>query len=248
MDSQGYAAVLDDHGRRLAAAAGDDLALTIPSCPGWTMADLVWHVGVVQAFWTGLVAGDLAGPGDFRPPDRPDEASLVAWYTAGLDHTVATLGGADPAATVWTWAEDRTAGFVQRRMAHEAVVHAWDAAAARHQAWTVDASLAVDGVDELLDAFLFRVAVVDGLGDGIHLHSTDTDDGLGEWLLRTESEAWVVEHRHAKGAFAARAPASGLLLALWGRVPVVELQTFGDSALFQRFTAALAASMGSRRP
>ena len=40
-------------------AAESGLDLPIPSCPGWTMADLVWHLGEVHAFWGQVVAGKL---------------------------------------------------------------------------------------------------------------------------------------------------------------------------------------------
>lgn len=59
----------------------------------------------------------------------------------------------------------------------------------------------------------------------IHLHATD---GEGEWLIRFDPGDVVVESGHAKGDAAVRGPAGDLLLWLYGRVPLDDLQAFGD--------------------
>ena len=44
----------------------------VPSCPDWTVADLLWHLGEVQMFWgddRGAAVDDPAGAED---PVRPD--------------------------------------------------------------------------------------------------------------------------------------------------------------------------------
>ena len=183
------------------------------------------------------------------PGERPGDGALAGWYRSTLEGLTTVLAGADPAQPVWTWAQDHTAGFVQRRMAHELAVHAWDADDALGRSGPIAADTAVDGIDELFEAFLFRVPFGDrfAAGDALHLHSTDpAGDGSGEWLLQASDGAWMVERRHAKGAFALQAPASDLLLALWGRVPIDGLRSFGDRAVFDELVEGLRASMGGR--
>ena len=231
-----YVAVVRDQGTRLADVATGALDVPIPSCPEWAMADLVRHVARVADFWRQLVDGTIDSPGAFVPTDRVAADDLVASYRVALDRLVSALAAADPDAEMWTWSADHRAGFVQRRMAQELAVHSWDAHHARGVSEPLDAALAVDGVDEYLEAFLPQIPVIDDLGDGIHLHATDVDAG-GEWLIRVQDGVWAPEHRHAKGAFAARGPASDLLLLLWGRRRPEELQTFGDPDVFRRFAA-----------
>ena len=59
-----------------------------------------------------------------------------------------------------------------------------------------------------------------------------TNPSDGEWLARFEPDRAVVTHEHAKGDAAARGTASDLLLLMWGRVPVEQLEVFGDASLF----------------
>jgi uncharacterized protein (TIGR03083 family) len=240
-----YVAAVRDHGTALATAAEDALEVPVPSCPEWSMADLVRHVSVVGDFWRQLVDGTIDSPGAFAPDDRPADEALVGSLRVAVDRLVSTLAAADPAAPVWTWSADHSAGFVQRRMAQEFVVHSWDGHHAIGAESPIDADLAVDGVDEFLESFLPRMPVVDDLGDGIHLHATDVDAG-GEWLIRVADGSWAPEHRHAKGAFAARGAASDLLLVLWGRREAGDLQAFGDGDVFRRFTDARARASRGR--
>jgi hypothetical protein len=57
-------------------------------------------------------------------------------------------------------------------------------------------------------------------------------------LVRLEDElTW--EHGHHKGDLAVRGSREQLLLACWGRVPLADLETFGDTGLWNRFLASL---------
>jgi len=73
---------------------------------------------------------------------------------------------------------------------------------------------------------------VRGAGESIHLHCTDGD---GEWLVRLGADAVVVTREHAKGDVALRAPASELLLFLWGRRDASAGEVFGDASVLERW-------------
>ena len=70
----------------------------------------------------------------------------------------------------------------------------------------------------------------------MHLHCTDVD---GEWLVvGEEGRAPVVTREHAKGGCALRGSAADLLLALWRRVDLDQVDVVGDADLAARFVAA----------
>ena len=81
---------------RIASAAEGRLDRIVPSCPGWQVADLVWHVGIVHMFWRMVARGALTGPAAWSEPDRPDNDDLVAWFRDGVDLTATIPGRPGP--------------------------------------------------------------------------------------------------------------------------------------------------------
>jgi uncharacterized protein (TIGR03083 family) len=220
------------------AAAGAGLDAHVPTCPDWTVAGLLAHLGHVQS-WARLTVETRTAEripwGDV--PEPPPEPELLDWFREQGRALVATLRATDPSTPVWTFDSDGTAWFWYRRQAHEVAVHRVDAQSAAGAVTPIDAALAVDGVDEWLHLVPFRASgPIGGRGETVHLHATDTDDALhGEWLVMLDGESVSVDHVHAKGDVAARATASDLDLYLWGRAPVSDLEVFGDVALLERF-------------
>ena len=49
----------------------------VPTCPDWSVADLVWHLTEVQHFWTHIVTNRPDGPDSDEEPVRPPDAELV---------------------------------------------------------------------------------------------------------------------------------------------------------------------------
>ncbi|TMK22590.1 MAG: maleylpyruvate isomerase family mycothiol-dependent enzyme [Actinobacteria bacterium] len=227
-----YLAAITRETGALASAAAANLEARVPSCPDWTVADLAYHVGDVYCSWRKLVeerrqtghTGEMA----HRPPD--DE--LLGWVREESGKLVAALA-VDPSIPVWTWAPQKDVAFVQRRMAHETIVHRADADLARGVIGPLDAALAADGVDEFLTWFL--PGDPDELadpGETIHLHATDSGD---EWLVRVAGGEATVTREHAKADAAARAPVADLLWLLWRRIPASGVDVVGDAAVLDRF-------------
>jgi uncharacterized protein (TIGR03083 family) len=230
VETEDYIVTLRRDGARLAEAAAD-LTLPVPSCPEWTVADLVWHVGRVHDFWRQMASG--GNPDTRVEPERPANAELVKWFAEGVEATAEVLAGLDPKTPAWTWSEQRDVGFIQRRMAQETAVHTWDALAAAGRDEPVERALAVDGIDELL-TFMLPATPPKGLGS-VHLHTTD---GPGEWLIVAGEDGWRITREHAKGDVAVRATASELLLLLWRRKGPEVAQVFGDEEVLSHFLAA----------
>jgi uncharacterized protein (TIGR03083 family) len=217
------------------ATAGPDAV--VPDCPGWTAADLAWHVADVWEWWGIIVRDRVTDPHAVVQTTRPatfEEVFAVAEHWAGeLDRV---LTDTDPATPHWTWTADKTTGFVVRRMAQETAVHRLDAERAAGRTHVIDPELASDGVDEFLFAFLKRVADdAAPLAGSVHLHCTDV---AGEWLVVDDGAGgYVVTREHAKGDAAIRGTANDLLLVLWRRLPLDAVEVIGDRAVAERFIA-----------
>ena len=237
MDNAQYTDIVRAEGGRLLEAAAHDLDAAVPACPGWSVADLVAHVGRIY----GWVAEVVAAPGVDRPghpfPEAPPAPELLAWARAQLDALLAVFESAAPGTPCWNWAGDDGVDFYYRRMAHESLVHRHDVEAAVGAATPIDPALAADGIDELLAVGMQSSAnpnkVYDYPAGSLHLHRTD---GEGEWLVRTDAGSLVITREHAKGDVAVRGTAVDLWRYLWGRGGQ-DLEIFGDGELAAAWAA-----------
>jgi uncharacterized protein (TIGR03083 family) len=223
----------------MAELAGGDLTVKVPTCPDWTLRDLLVHTSEVHRWQTQAGLVDAGTFPDMSGAEKPpaDDVAVAAWFQRGVDEAVAALSTVDPDAPRWTWthpAGGDTAQWYFRRIAQETVVHRIDAELAAGDVTDVDPAMAADGVDELLDVFLplYAGRPVGGNGETLHLHATDTD---GEWLLTFQSDRIDSARGHSKGDAAVRAGARDLLLLAWGRAALGETETFGDEAVVARF-------------
>jgi uncharacterized protein (TIGR03083 family) len=139
---------------RLRAVVDTDLTAAVPSCPGWTVADLTHHVGEVYLHKT-LAIQEGVEPDPWPPKELADEdpIALLDRTYAGLQDEFSRHKPEDPAGS-W-YAPDQTVGFWIRRMAQETVIHRIDAELGTGQPIApVPADLALDGIDELLKVFV----------------------------------------------------------------------------------------------
>jgi uncharacterized protein (TIGR03083 family) len=221
-----------------------DPALPVPSCPEWTIAELAAHVGRAHRWAATVVARRAAGPvasadaPDRQPPEDP--GGCADWLVAGAARLAEAVREAGPEMPVWTWSDQRRAGFWTRRMAHETAVHRADAALALGRPVELAPDLAADGISEWLEILPYLRDGGPGtaglLGDGqtMHLHAVDPGIGAaGEWVLRGTAAGLRWEHGHRKADVAVRAPASDLLLLLMGRIPTDDprVEILGDRAV-----------------
>jgi hypothetical protein len=236
-----------------AAATAAGLEATVPSCPGWTVTDLVQHVAQVYLHKTrAMQLGEF--PPDWPPKglaDEPPLALLDRTY-AGLIHELTTR---DPDSPAPTWYEPQpTVGFWSRRMAQETVIHRLDAEQAAQAAQAagtqapagppvspVPDDIATDGVDEVLVRFLGygSTAWPEEFAElqGPRLETADGDDTL---VVETGGTSWTVRPRpdhvevqtgtsgdvHA----VVKADPAPLLCWLWGRGDEQDVWVSGDQA------------------
>ena len=207
-----------------AATAGSDAA--VPTCPGWSVADLVAHQGMVHRWAAARLRLDeteVPSHPEFLASVPPDQ--LLDWFTDGvrdLTHMLRTVHP-DVPAPVFLADAPRPAHFWARRQAHETTMHAVDALSAvlgrlpSAAEVGLDRDLALDGIDELLTGFFPRGRTeLAGLAP-LTLAVTPSDSPR-TWTVRVEGErlTTVREHRpDADATFAAGA--AQLHLGLWNR-------------------------------
>lgn len=233
MDTPRYLTALREHGTALVDAAEGRLDTLVPTCPEWTMADLLWHVGEVHHFWRAIASGAVQDPErDYTDPTRPTDTDLPAWYRDGLAETLTELAALDPTAPRWTWAPRKDGSFIQRRMAQETMVHAWDGLAAIGRAEPLPAEMAADGVDEFLTYFLGLREILglpaEPVGPVGTVLLTATDTGH-VWTIDHTGEHWRMRHEAHPAGCSVSGAASDLLLALWRRTDTGALKVEGNT-------------------
>ena len=235
MEHDDFCEAIRREGRALGAAAEKaGVDAPVPSCPEWTVADLLGHIGRIHRWITGIVNDRQDTIQDhWSQAEPPPEEERIQWFAAGVDPLADALLTAGPAVEMWTWTDDHSSAFWARRQANETAIHRWDAQLAAGDPEPLDRELAADGIDEFMMLLpTWRgVEALRGLTGTLHLHCTDTD---GEWLARL-GESIEVTREHAKGDVAARGAASDLMLLIMDRVPTSAVDVFGDSDLLQTF-------------
>ena len=238
-DTDAYIAATKREGAAVSAvAASGDLDAPVPSCPRWSLDRLVGHLGWVYNWVSAhLEARSVTMLNRDDVPRPPRGEAVAEWFGDAHARVLAALRGIDPATEVWSWAGVNTGAFWHKRMAHESLIHRWDAENAVGEPGPLDGDLAADGVDELMDVILpFGVAhTEDPLPQGtLHLHRTD---GEGEWLCRIAEGRLETERIHARGDVAVRGTGEQLDLVLWRRLRPDDVEVFGDVDVLASWTA-----------
>jgi uncharacterized protein (TIGR03083 family) len=146
VDKEALLASLRADAAALAAAARLGLTEDVPSCPGWSVADLVVHLGAVHRAQAEIVRSRAQEPqgigremfegvagllgwleGSTLFGKRSDlehiPPGIVGWFEEGAALLEGVLRAADPAEPVWSWSEDHTARHYLRMMPIETAVH-----------------------------------------------------------------------------------------------------------------------------
>jgi uncharacterized protein (TIGR03083 family) len=227
---------------------GRDAATPVPTCPKWTLVDLVDHVGGTQRVLAALVGERMTEPSKAfagHVPGPTDPAQWRAWLIEGAAGVERAFESVADDAPVW----DPSGGgagvkFWSRRLFGEACVHRADAAVALDKPYELAPELAVAAVEDWLDTMTSRgywenrAGFADAMrGDGqtLHFHATDAP---GEWVARREQHMVVLERTHTKADVAVRGPAAELLLVLTRRRPLEaapNLELHGDRALLDHW-------------
>ena len=200
-------------------------ALRVPSCPGWTVADLLAHLGQVHRWATAHVSEPGSAP-DFAALERqrPADEDLPAWLRNGAFDLHQALTAAPEDLQARTFLKDAPAPrlFWSRRQCHETTVHRVDGLAARlgrlPTAEEVDVSteLALDGLDELLTGFVprSRSRLRSATPLRLLVRPTDSDE---RWTVTVTEAPPVTVREQIEHDAVLTGTAAQLYLGLWNR-------------------------------
>lgn len=246
-----YVATIREQSARFLSVLRDTASSAqVPSCPDWDAADLVWHLGEVQTFWENVVRRDITDEDQLdglEGTDRPsDYEGLLLYIEEASAQLVRTLGRYPAETKRYMWAHDpalHSVGYISRRQALEALIHRVDAElTAGVPLATIDPTLAVDGIDEVVD--VIRGGAIPAWASftpaGDRIVELDATDVGHRWTLQlgrfggvTPDGVEVNEHgfQRVDDGGPASATVSGtsadLLLWLWNR-PAGPVESSGD--------------------
>ena len=235
-----YASELEAETDRLAAAATrQSPAAPVPTCPDWTVRDLVTHVGSGHRYATRVIdegRTELMPWSRSEPPAEP--AEWAGWLLAGARGLTGAVHKSGFDGTVWTWQPaHRTAGFWLRRMLHDEIVHRFDV----EPGGDLAPDLAADGIADILLVFetivgpggpRSRERPLSGTGETLQLTATDTAD---RWQITLVPTGLTGRAGESAADVTLTAPVTDLLLILNRRRSPAPGQVAGDRALFDRF-------------
>jgi uncharacterized protein (TIGR03083 family) len=226
---------------------GADLSIAVPSCPDWTLNQLVRHVGHAHR-WADLMIRERVAEIPFDRNEAQKLASyvgekasdVVPWLMEGAASLAEALAAVDPDEMIAVLGGHPGPRAWSRRMAHETVLHRWDVTNALGVPFVLDPEVARDTLAEwtglaLPLAFMRQpaeTAPLVGPGRTVHLHATDVE---AEFVIDLTAAAPVVRQGHEKAAVALRGPVVELVLAVYRRRSVEGLEVFGDAELLDLF-------------
>jgi uncharacterized protein (TIGR03083 family) len=226
------------------ATAAADPGSGVPTCPEWTVRDLVRHMGGVHRWATGYVAGGHTQPGDVVFDDViglwPGDTALAEWLRQGCRVLADALAAASDDLRCWSFLPAPSPRAMwARRQAHETAIHRVDAElAARTAVSPFDAAFAADGVDELLTCFVPRRSstLTSDPPASLSVGCSDTD---AAWVLHIGPEGVTTSTGQAPAGSGAdcslRGAAADLYLALWNRAGPEGLLVEGDADVLELF-------------
>ncbi|MEU3956207.1 maleylpyruvate isomerase family mycothiol-dependent enzyme [Streptomyces achromogenes] len=230
-----------------AVAAAPSLDARVPTCPDWTLFDLVRHLGEGRRKWAANVA---AGPADAPPPQSVwgtpaaprEREALLDWWAASVRRLLDALRESGPDRGCWTWwgtsQSPQTTGAAARHQLQEIALHTYDAQITGCAAQPLPTEVALDGVDEFLSTCCATTSAWPHEPATVDYHATEGRS----WRLMLSADgarpARLPEPGTAPAADASlRGTAGELVLVMYGRIPADSLKADGDRRLFDQLLA-----------
>ena len=210
-----------------AARRPDALRQPVSACPGWTVSELVEHLGE-----------------DAIRAEQKPTGDLVRWGEQGSASLVKVLRDTPPHSASWCWwnAERRASvAEVASRQAHEALIHRWDAEDATGPVTPAEPALWSDGVDEFATHIL-NGSDWNGPSGVVALRADDVGQewrfGVGSASTRKGGRpTWLREARPLDPDALVSGTAEQLDLLLWRRTEADLGHVEGNLELFTTFVA-----------
>ncbi|MEV4626812.1 maleylpyruvate isomerase family mycothiol-dependent enzyme [Micromonospora sp. NPDC049523] len=235
---------------RAAVVSAPSLDSQVPTCPEWTLLDLVEHLGKGQRKWVAAVGAGPAGapPAEFGPegldPAPREREALLAWWDESTEQLLTALRQAGPDRGCWTWwgesQSPQTAGAVARHRVQEVAVHTYDAEITLGAPQPLPAEVALDGVEEFLATCCATTVAWPHKPAALDFHAAE---GRSWRLALSADGAQVTRLPTGTGegpdtaTASALGTASDVVLMLYDRIPLDSLQLHGDRHVFDLLRA-----------
>jgi uncharacterized protein (TIGR03083 family) len=235
-----YLHLIDVDTQRLLDMADLGLDVPVPSCPGWSVADLVEHVAMVYSHKV-RVMGDGAFPQDW-PPAELEGREPRGFLREAKEQLFDEFARHEPSDQTATFGADKTVGFWLRRMALEIAVHRYDGELAHAHPSPIGDDIALDGIDEIL-----RVMLAGPWWDSDEWQTEHPIDAVV--AVESGGLRWLCDLRQSSvtirsGGGAAKATVAGaphdVFLWLWGRVGDDAVRFGGDAPTAVEFRLRIA--------
>jgi len=232
------AALIEENDAFAQTLRGADQSTPVPTCPGWTLKQLLRHVGRGDR-WAAQIVGDrltdYLDPRDARNGKPPDDVDgTIGWLRGGAHELVDAINRTGADTTVWTFLGPRPASWWVRRRLHEVTVHRADAELALGGNFRLSPELAADGLTEWLERVVVQSAGGRApLRDGqtLRLHAP----GAGDWTLRGDRGALALDPSHPDPSATVSGDATSLFLGVVRRIPADDprITVSGDSDVWR---------------
>jgi uncharacterized protein (TIGR03083 family) len=234
VDEKRFLECLETDYQRLREVVGGALGERVPSCPGWTGADLASHVAEVYLHKTETIRrGEFPQP---WPPALGDDP--LAALDRAYDELTAEFAAHEPDDKALTWYEPaQTVAWWIRRMAQETVIHRVDAElTAGVEPLPIPADLAADGIDEVLVCFLAYGATAYPDHSREYMAGCDgstvrIDTESASWLVQLGPDIVTVEQGSADAEAVVRGSEDAVLRWLWRRTGNHAVELDGNRAV-----------------
>ncbi|MET9118609.1 maleylpyruvate isomerase family mycothiol-dependent enzyme [Streptomyces longwoodensis] len=236
---------------RAAVASAPTLDAQVPTCPEWTLYDLVHHLGGGDRFWAAVLG---AGPADV-PPARAiaeraaltaprDRAALLDWSQESTHLLLNALREAGPQRGCWTWwgasHSPQNAGAVARHRLQETAVHTYDVQVVLGAPQPLAQQVALDGVDEFLSTCCATTAAWPHEPTAFDFHASEGRS----WRLTLDADGARPTRLPTTGGAPDATPgarvsatAGDLVLYLYDRIPADGVHIDGDASLLDLLRA-----------
>jgi uncharacterized protein (TIGR03083 family) len=191
MELQEHIEALRAEGMSLAdSAEATGFEPAVPTCPEWTVRDLVRHVGEVHRWALSHVALRLQEINTDHASLQTwpqEDAGLIGWFREGHANLLQALETNDPDVQCWSFLPNGPTGlrFWARRQAHETAIHRVDSQSVTGEVSPAPGEFAVDGINEMLHGFFARRPTKLTSPEPVSFELVRTD-GPGSWHVRID--------------------------------------------------------------
>ncbi|MET1075020.1 MAG: maleylpyruvate isomerase N-terminal domain-containing protein [Umezawaea sp.] len=228
-----------------AVASAPSLDAQVPSCPDWTLFDLVEHMGTGRRSWAATVAAGPAATAKSEAEGAPaaprEREALLAWMAESTRQLLDALREAGPDRGCWSWWGDSqspaTCGTVARHQLQQFAVHTYDAQLTAGDPLPLPEDVALDGVEEFLFTCCATTIAWPHEPATIDYHATEGRS----WRVRLSADGARIARLPATTTDEADASGTGtaneLVLNFYGRIPLESLELGGDRLVLDRIVA-----------